>query len=179
MYECTLYIPYRMWSFHGINKQQRSMSERYTLFSRGFHAYRIVRLYSWLMQSQVSNSKKIAKNSFTSIICQICNASQGTISEKASKAKISLFCLWILYSAYTESKFVNLLRSPGIDSQPGAVCTTTWRTRPPEPVFVNILRSPGVDSYMADLYDNPICRTDPPCYKGWRNRSIGIDSWAP
>ncbi len=48
-----------------------------------------------------------------------------------------------------------------------------------EPVFVDLLRSQGIDSSMAALYDNPICRTSPPGYIGWRNRSIGIDFWAP
>jgi hypothetical protein len=47
----------------------------------------------------------------------------------------------------------------------------------PEPVFVDLLRSPGIDSSMAGLYDNPICRTCPPGYIGWRNRFLGIDSW--
>ncbi len=33
-------------------------------------------------------------------------------------------------------------------------------------MFVNLLRSPGIDSSLADLYDNPICRTGPPCNGG-------------
>ncbi len=34
-----------------------------------------------------------------------------------------------------------------------------------EPVFVNLLRSPGIDF-------QPICRTGPPGYIGWRNRFL-------
>ncbi len=34
-----------------------------------------------------------------------------------------------------------------------------------EPEFVNLLRSPGID--------NPICRTGPQGYIGWRNRFLG------
>jgi hypothetical protein len=46
----------------------------------------------------------------------------------------------------------------------------------PEPVFVNLLRSPGIDSQpgMAGRYNNnPICRTGPPGYIAWRNRFLG------
>jgi hypothetical protein len=32
---------------------------------------------------------------------------------------------------------------------------------------------------LAGLYDNPIFRTGPPSYIGWRNRILGIDSWSP
>ncbi len=32
---------------------------------------------------------------------------------------------------------------------------------------------------LAGLYDNPIWRTGPPGYIGWRNGFLGIDSWAP
>jgi hypothetical protein len=40
----------------------------------------------------------------------------------------------------------------------------------PEPVFVNLLRSPGIDSQPSGpvQVDNPICRTGPPGYIGWR-----------
>jgi hypothetical protein len=31
---------------------------------------------------------------------------------------------------------------------------------------------------MAGRYDNPIFRTGPPGYIGWRNRFLAIDSWA-
>jgi hypothetical protein len=44
-------------------------------------------------------------------------------------------------------------------------------------------RSPGTDSAslcsLAGGYDNPICPIGPPGYIGWRNRCLGIDSWAP
>jgi hypothetical protein len=43
-----------------------------------------------------------------------------------------------------EAEFVNLLRSPGIDSQPGGPVQQSYLT--PEPVFVDLLRSPGIDS---------------------------------
>ncbi len=45
-----------------------------------------------------------------------------------------------------------------------------------EPVFVNLLRSPGIDSQPGGpvQYDNPICHTGPPCYMGWRNRILGL-----
>ncbi len=41
----------------------------------------------------------------------------------------------------TEPVFGNLLRSPGIDSQPGGP-----ERQIPDPVFLNLLRSPGIDS---------------------------------
>jgi hypothetical protein len=31
---------------------------------------------------------------------------------------------------------------------------------------------------MTGLYDIPICRTGPAGYISWRNRFLGIDSWA-
>jgi hypothetical protein len=34
------------------------------------------------------------------------------------------------------------------------------RTLETEPVFVNLLRSPGIDSQPARGYDNPICCTE-------------------
>ncbi len=51
----------------------------------------------------------------------------------------------------------------------------------PEPVSVNLLRSPGIvfQPGRPVPYDNPVCRTGPPGYIGWRNRFLGIDSWAP
>ncbi len=45
-----------------------------------------------------------------------------------------------------------------------------------EPVFVKLLRSPGINSQSASRYDNPICRTGPPCNIGWRNRFLGMES---
>ncbi len=48
-----------------------------------------------------------------------------------------------------------------------------------EPVFVDLLRGPGIDSQPGGPVRNPICRTGPPGYIGWRNRFLGIDSWAP
>jgi hypothetical protein len=48
-----------------------------------------------------------------------------------------------------------------------------------EPVFVNLIRSPEIDSSLAGRYDNPIFRTGPPRYIRWRNRLLEIDSWAP
>jgi hypothetical protein len=49
----------------------------------------------------------------------------------------------------------------------------------PEPVFVDLLMRPGIDSQPGGQVRNPICRTGPPGYIGWRNRFLGIDSWAP
>ncbi len=49
----------------------------------------------------------------------------------------------------------------------------------PEPVFVDLLRRPGIDSQPGGPVRNPICRTGPPGYIGWQNRFLGIDSWAP
>ena len=46
----------------------------------------------------------------------------------------------------------------------------------PEPIFVNLLRSPGIDSQLAGWYDNPMFRTDPPGYIVWWSRFLGIDS---
>jgi hypothetical protein len=48
----------------------------------------------------------------------------------------------------------------------------------PEPVFVNLLRSPGIDSQPGAPVRNPTCRTSPPGYIGSRIRLLGIDSWA-
>ncbi len=48
-----------------------------------------------------------------------------------------------------------------------------------EPVFVDLLRGPGIDSQPGGPVRNPICRTGPPGYIGWRNRFLGIDAWAP
>jgi hypothetical protein len=49
-----------------------------------------------------------------------------------------------------------------------------------EPVFVNLLRSPGIDSLAwwagtPTLFVVPA----PAGYIGWQNRFFGIDSWAP
>ncbi len=49
----------------------------------------------------------------------------------------------------------------------------------PKPVFVDLLWRPGIDSQPGGPVRNPICRTGPPGYIGWRNRFLGIDSWAP
>jgi hypothetical protein len=49
----------------------------------------------------------------------------------------------------------------------------------PEPVFVDLLRRPGIDSEPGGPVRNPACRTGPPGYIGGRNRFLGIDSWAP
>jgi hypothetical protein len=45
-----------------------------------------------------------------------------------------------------------------------------------EPVFVDLLRRPGIDSQPGGPVRNPICRTGPPGYIGWRNRFLGIDA---
>jgi len=49
----------------------------------------------------------------------------------------------------------------------------------PESVFVDLFRRPGIDSQPGGPVRNPICRTGPPGYIGWRNRFLRIDSWAP
>jgi hypothetical protein len=46
------------------------------------------------------------------------------------------------------------------------------RENGPEPVFVNLLGAQGIDSQPAGRYDNPICRTGPPGYVGWRIDSL-------
>jgi hypothetical protein len=51
-----------------------------------------------------------------------------------------------------------------------------WKS---EPVFVDLLRGPGIDSQPGGPVRNPICRTGPPGYIGCRNRFLGIDAWAP
>jgi|LakMenEpi03Aug12_release.lakeMendotaPanAssembly.Ray.scaffolds.fasta_scaffold339805_1 hypothetical protein len=48
-----------------------------------------------------------------------------------------------------------------------------------EPEFVNILRSPGINSQPAGRDDNTIWCTGPPGYIGWWNRFLGIDSSSP
>ncbi len=46
-----------------------------------------------------------------------------------------------------------------------------------ETVFVNLLWSPGIDPSLAGRYSNPICRTGPPDYIAWWSRFLGIDAW--
>ncbi len=58
-------------------------------------------------------------------------------------------------------------------------CTQRVHCTKPEPVFVDLLRRPGIDSLPGGPVRNPICRTGPPGYIGWRNRFLGIDAWAP
>jgi hypothetical protein len=49
-----------------------------------------------------------------------------------------------------------------------------------EPVFLDLLRSLGVDSqHGGPVRQQYLSYTGPPGYIGWRNLSIGIDSWAP
>jgi hypothetical protein len=48
-----------------------------------------------------------------------------------------------------------------------------------ETVFVNLLWSPGIDPSLAGRDRNPICRTGPPDYIAWRSLFLGIDAWAP
>jgi hypothetical protein len=47
-----------------------------------------------------------------------------------------------------------------------------------ETVFVYLLRALESIPSLAGRYDNPICRTGPQDYIGWRNRFLGIDSWS-
>jgi hypothetical protein len=49
----------------------------------------------------------------------------------------------------------------------------------PESVFVNLLRSPGIDSQPGGLVRQLyLSYTGPPGYIGLRNRFLRIDSWA-
>jgi hypothetical protein len=48
-----------------------------------------------------------------------------------------------------------------------------------EPVFLKLLRSPGIDFQPGGPVRQPYCRTGPLGYIGWRNRFLGINSWAP
>jgi hypothetical protein len=45
-----------------------------------------------------------------------------------------------------------------------------------EPVFVGLVRSPGIDSQPGGPVRNPVSRTGPTGYIGWRNRFLRIDS---
>jgi hypothetical protein len=47
----------------------------------------------------------------------------------------------------------------------------------PKPVFVDPSRSPEIEAQSSGPVRNPICRTGPPGYIGWRNRFLRIDSW--
>ncbi len=47
------------------------------------------------------------------------------------------------------------------------------------PNGVSVAMDSGIDSQPGGPVRNPICRTGPPGYIGWRNRFLGIDSWAP
>ncbi len=49
----------------------------------------------------------------------------------------------------------------------------------PEPEFANLLRSPGIDSQAGGPVRQPYLPFGQPGYIGWRNRFLGIDSWAP
>jgi hypothetical protein len=50
----------------------------------------------------------------------------------------------------------------------------------PELEFVNLLRSPWIDSQPGWSVRQPYLTYRPPrSYIGWRNRYLGIDSWAP
>jgi hypothetical protein len=49
---------------------------------------------------------------------------------------------------------------------------------PPGLVFVDLFGAQESIPSMTGLYDNPICRTGPAGCIGWRNRFLGIDSWA-
>jgi hypothetical protein len=48
----------------------------------------------------------------------------------------------------------------------------------PEPEFVNLIRSPGIDSQPGGPVNYPIWCTGPPGYISWRNLFLWIDSWA-
>jgi hypothetical protein len=60
----------------------------------------------------------------------------------------------------------------------GFCCPAAIPTPTAELVFVDLLRRPGIDSQLGGPVRNPIYRTGPPGYIGWRNRFLGIDSWA-
>jgi hypothetical protein len=46
--------------------------------------------------------------------------------------------------------------------------------------FMNLLRKSNSQILsLASLYTNPILRTGPPGYIGWRYRLLGMNSWAP
>ncbi len=56
------------------------------------------------------------------------------------------------------------------------------RTGPLEPVFVNLLRSPGIDSKPGEPISGLHKHLQTLAlhgYIGWRYRFLGIDSWAP
>ena len=44
--------------------------------------------------------------------------------------------------------------------------------RCPEPIFLNLLRSPGIDSQTGGPVRHPYWRTGPPGYIGWQNRFL-------
>ncbi len=70
---------------------------------------------------------------------------------------------------YTEPVFVNLLRSPWIDSQPGGPVRQPYLSYKP----ANLHRLEESILSLAGQYDSPICRTSPPIYTGWRNQFLG------
>ena len=128
------------------------MSERYTLFSQGFHAYRIVQLCSWWCKAQVSNSKKIAKYSFTSLICQIYNVCQGTIREKPSLIAYDIFVLRIQCSEWIyRARICKPFKEPmnrftnwqSYLTYTGPLGNTGWRKR-----FL------GIDSWPSQTFTN-------------------------
>ncbi len=53
-------------------------------------------------------------------------------------------------------------------------------TEKSDPVFVNLLKSPGIDSQSGGPVRQPFLSYRPArLYIGWWNRLLGIDSWAP
>jgi hypothetical protein len=48
-----------------------------------------------------------------------------------------------------------------------------------EPVFVDLLRIPGIDSQPGGTVRQTVCRTGLPGDIDWWNRFLGINSWAP
>jgi hypothetical protein len=75
-----------------------------------------------------------------------------------------------------EPVFVNLLKSPGIDSQTSGIDSSLlWQCA--ESVYVNLFKSPGIDSQPGGPVRQPYLTYRPAGYIGWRNWFLGIDSW--
>jgi hypothetical protein len=86
----------------------------------------------------------------------------------------------------TEPVFVNLLRSPGIDSQPGESIpgllkrfTSTGSEVKCPLDHVRFFSAGILEQSMGAIGTEKGFRTVPQGYIGWQNRFLGIDSWAP
>jgi hypothetical protein len=109
-------------------------------------------------------------------------------SARHFRTNATFFCLWILNRFFhlksQDLFFKRIYKYAPLYTKFTEIYSCQFRPPSPlwvytEPVFVDLLWRPGIDSQPGGPVRNPICRTGPPGYIGWRNRFLGIDSWAP